>query len=385
VTRRRRWLVLLIGVAVLVAAILFGALPRLRARDRVRAETTAQAIPIVRVVRPEHVATAQDLVLPGNVQAYATAPIFARASGYVRAWRVDIGAHVKKGQLLAEIEIPEVKEQLESARGTLAAAQANQKLADATARRFSALRDTRAVSQQEVDTALGSAAANRASVAANQANVRQLEQLASYARVVAPFDGIITERNVDVGDLINAGASSTPGTALFQIAKADVLRVYVSIPEVYANAVTKGMPAKLELQAHPGGEVTGTLVRTASAIDPTTRTLLAEIQVPNAGLELFSGAFAEVHLAIPAPRTVYTLPVDTLLFRKEGLHVATVVDGKVVVKRITPGRDFGERIEVNAGLAGDELVIESPADSIMNGDRVRVAQPTKGHPAVSER
>jgi RND family efflux transporter MFP subunit len=382
VTRRRKWLALAIGVVVLVVAIAFGALPRLRNRDRVRTETNRQAIPSVLVVRPEREATAQGLVLPGNVQAYATAPIFARANGYVRSWRADIGARVTKGEVLAEIEIPEVKQQLQQARGTLAAAEANQQLADATAKRFTELRDTRAVSQQEVDTAVGSQAANRATVAANKANVRQLEQLLSYSRVVAPFDGIITARNVDVGDLINAGAGST---ALFQIAKADVLRVYVSIPEADAPFVTKGMEAELKLQAHPGGVIKGTLVRTANAIDPQTRTLLAEIQVPNPTLELFSGAFAEVHLAIPAPRTVFTIPVDTLLFRKEGLHVATVVDGKVVIKQITPGRDFGEKIEVTSGLTGGELVIQSPADSIATGDQVRVEQARPPHPTVSER
>jgi RND family efflux transporter MFP subunit len=382
VTRRRRWLAVGSGIAVLVVAIAVGALPRLRNRDRVRAETRRQAVPSVIVVRPEREATAQGLVLPGNVQAYATAPIFARANGYVRTWRVDIGARVKKGDLLAEIEIPEVKQQLQQARGTLAAAEANQRLADATAKRFTELRDTRAVSQQEVDTAVGSQAANRATVAANKANVRQLEQLLSYSRVVAPFDGIITARNVDVGDLINAGAGST---ALFQIAKADVLRVYVSIPEADAPYVTKGMEAELMLQAHAGGAIKGTLVRTANAIDPATRTLLAEIQVPNPTLELFSGAFAEVHLAIPAPKTVFTIPVDTLLFRKEGLRVATVAGGKVVIKPITPGRDFGERIEVTAGLTGDELVIQSPADSIATGDQVHVEQPRKPHPTVSER
>lgn len=384
-TRRRRWLAVVIGLAVLVVAIAVGGLPRLRARHRVRTETTEQAVPFVSVVRPEHLANAQGLNLPGNVQAFTTAPIFARASGYVRMWRVDIGARVKKGELLAEIEIPEVQQQLDQARSQLAAARANQKLAEATEKRFTELRSTRAVSQQEVDTAVGSASANRATVAANQANVRQLEELVSYSRVVAPFDGIITARNVDVGDLINAGASTTPGTALFQIAKADVLRVYVSIPEQDAPFVTRGMIARLKLQAHPGGAIQGTLVRTANAIDPTTRTLLAEIQVPNPTFDLFSGAFAEVELSIPAPKTVYTIPVDTLLFRKEGLHVATVVDGKVAIKRISPGRDFGEKIEVTAGLTGNELVIESPADSIANGDQVRVAPPQKKQPAVSER
>ena len=231
------------------------------------------------------------------------------------------------------------------------------------------------MSQQEVDTAVNNFNASKATVAANEAAVRQLEAQVGYARVVAPFDGILTVRNVDVGDLVNAGSSATPGTALFQMVKSDALRVFVSVPEPYAHEMKPKLTAELATMARPGTRFKGTLVRTANAIDPATRTLNIEIHVPNSTLELFSGAFAEVHFTIPARANVFTVPVETLVFRKEGLHVATVVDGRAVLKPITPGRDYGTIIEVTRGLTGDELVISSPPDSIANGQQVRVAPP----------
>ncbi|MBX3158140.1 MAG: efflux RND transporter periplasmic adaptor subunit [Deltaproteobacteria bacterium] len=371
-------------LAILAVAIAAGAWPRLRQRRHARELAEDAAIPHVRVARPERVAAAQEVVLPGNVQPYASAPIFARVSGYVRRWYADLGARVVKGQLLAQLEVPEIEQQLQQARGTLAASQANLALSEATAARYTGLRATRAVSQQEVDTAVNTHKANQATVAANEASVRQLEQQLAFARVVAPFDGIITARTVDIGDLINAGSSTAQGTALFQIAKPETLRVYVSVPEAFAPAVTPHMPAELALLAHPGKRYAGTLVRTASAIDTTTRTLLVEIHVPNPALELLSGAFAEVHLKLPAPREVFTVPVEALVFRKEGLQVSVASDNRVVIVPITPGRDFGDRIEVVRGLMGDELVILSPPDSIANGQEVRAVRDAKP-PAVSGR
>jgi RND family efflux transporter MFP subunit len=372
--RRRHVVAVLIAVAVLAVATAAGVLPRVHQRRHVRAATADNAFPYVAVTRPERVTAAQEIVLPGNVQPYTSAPIFARVNGYVRTWHFDIGAHVKQGQLLAELDVPELEQQLQQARGTLAASQANLRLSDVTAKRFTDLQQTRAVSQQEVDTAVNAYNASQATVAANVANVRQLEAQLAYARVVAPFDGIITVRNVDIGDLVNAGSSATPGTALFQMVKSDTLRVYVSVPEPYADSVKPKLVVELLLMTHAGTRFSGTVVRTARAIDPTTRTLLVEIHVPNPTLELLSGAFAEVHLSIPSPGTVFTIPVEALVFRKEGLQIATVVDGRVALKPITPGRDFGDRIEVTQGLEGDELAIVSPPDSIATGQQVRVAQ-----------
>ncbi|HEX5061636.1 MAG TPA: efflux RND transporter periplasmic adaptor subunit [Kofleriaceae bacterium] len=372
---------LVLGLFVLV--IIAGALPRLRNRERVRRETRDLAIPFVTIVRPDRSAPAQDIVLPGNVEAFANAPIFARANGYLRKWHVDIGAHVSKDQLLAEIDVPELTQQLQQARSTLAASEAQLRVAEATAKRYTELRQTHAVSQQEVDTAVGALQTNQGTVAANQASVRQLEQQVAFAQVRAPFAGIITARNVDVGDLINAGSSTAAGTALFQIAQPNKLRVYTSVPERSATAVTPGMAATLSLAAFPDRRVAGTVVRSANAIDPTTRTLLVEIEVPNPTKTLFSGTFAEVRLAIPTTQGVFTVPVEALLFRNEGLQVATVVGDRAVMKSIVPLRDFGDRIEVGSGLTGDELVILNPPDSIANGSPVRVAPPSM--PILSKR
>jgi RND family efflux transporter MFP subunit len=374
--RKRHLLGITIGIIVVGLAFLLGALPRLRARQQVRTETAEMAIPQVSVIYPERSAPAQRLLLPGSVQAYASAPIFARASGYVKAWHADIGAQVKAGQLLAEIEVPEVDQQLEQARSALDAAKANLRTSEATAKRFEGLAQTRAVSKLEVDNAVGAFQANQATVQAAEANVRQLEKVLSYAHVRAPFDGVITMRNVDVGDLINAG-SSTPSSALFQISQSDKLRVYVSVPEAYAQSVKPGLVAVLTLAALPGRQFAGKLVRTANAIDPATRTLLVEIQVDNPNGELFAGAFSEVHLDIPRAAPVFTVPVETLLFRHEGLQLATVANGRVTLKTVTPGRDFGTTIEIVHGLTGGEAVVVSPPDSIETGDLVRAFAKTR--------
>lgn len=374
-TRHRRGLV--IAIVVVGIAFLLGALPRLRARRAVRTETAELAVPQVSVVYPERSAPAQKIQLPGSVQAYASAPIFARASGYVKAWHADIGTHVTAGELLAELEVPEVDQQLQQARGALDAAKANLRTAEATAKRFEGLAETRSVSKLEVDNAVGAFQANQATVQAAEANVRQLEKLLSYAQVRAPFEGVITMRNIDVGDLINAGSSNAPNAALFQISQSDKLRVYVNVPEALAQSVKPGLVASLALTALPGRRFVGKLVRTANAIDPATRTLLVEIQVDNANGELFAGAFSEVQLDIPRPGPVFTVPVETLLFRHEGLQLATVEDGRVVLKAVTPGRDFGTTIEVVHGLTGNEAVIVSPPDSIETGDRVRASATTR--------
>jgi RND family efflux transporter MFP subunit len=374
--RARRWLVVVVALLIVAIAFVFGALPRINARKVVDAETAQLAVMYVSVIHPERAPMTRQIVVPGDVQAYASAPIFARTNGYLKRWYVDIGARVKKGQILALISAPEVDQQLQQARGSQAAAEANLRLSEATARRFTELRSTNAVSQQEVDNAVGAFQANQATLQAVHANVRQLEQLQSYEQVRAPFDGVISVRNTDVGDLINAGNSSTPNTELFHVVQADKLRVYVNLPETFSQTAKPGLTAQLTLGSFPGHTVTGKLVRTANAIEPSTRTLRAEIEVDNPTGALFAGAYAEVRLELPAARQVFSLPVEALLFRKDGLHVATVSNGQVVMRRITAGHDFGDHIEVVQGLVGDESVVMNPPDSITTGDHVKIAAPS---------
>jgi RND family efflux transporter MFP subunit len=378
--RRRRWIILGIALLVVVVAFLVGVVPRRRNANTVRTETDQNAVPYVTVVRPTREAPARVIVLPGNAQAFIDSSIFARTSGYLKQWYVDIGARVKKGQLLAVIAAPEVDQQLEQARGTLALSEANLRLSETTAKRYGELRKSNAVSQQELDNFVGQLKANQASVEASRALVGQLEALQGFEKVIAPFDGVITVRNTDVGDLITAGSSTSPLSELFHIVQADKLRVYVSVPEAFAKTMTPGLTAELTLAAVPGQRLTGKLVRTAKAIDPLTRTLLVEIMVDNPSGTLFSGSYAAVTLSAPSPIEVFILPVETLLFRKEGLHVATVSNDQIVMKTIQVGHDLGDRIEVVQGLDGNELVVANPSDSIANGQRVRIARPAAPQP-----
>src|SRR4029077_18300190 len=303
-----------------VGALTSGILPRLKARTTLRKETAQMALPTVAVVRPERTGEAEEVVLPANVQAYISAPIYARTNGYLKKWYADIGAHVKEGQLLAEIETPEVDLQLQQARADLGTAQANLHLAEITASRYQDLLKTNSVSQQETDNATGALAANKATVQANQANVNRLQQLQSFEKVYAPFTGVITARKTDIGDLIDAGASGGSKTDLFDIAQPDKLRVYVNVPEAYSQAAKPGLTADLTLSEFPGRRFQGHLVRTAEAIDPASRTLLVEIGVVNPTEVLLTGSYAEVHLKMPAGVSSFVVPVNTLLFRKEGLR-----------------------------------------------------------------
>lgn len=372
--RTRRILFVIIAVAVVIVAYLAGVIPRMHARDRVSRETADLAIRYVSVVRPQRAAPVQELVLPGDVQAYASTPIFARTDGYLDKWLVDIGATVKRGQVLAVIDAPELDEQLQQAREVLASAEANLRLAEITAKRYLESWKTKSVSQQEVDTAVSSLHANKSTVAADRADVRRLEQLKSYLIVRAPFDGLISERNVDIGDLINAGSSTAANTALFHIVQPNKLRIYVSVPEAYASSVKPGISAELTLASTPGRTFTGQILRTASAITQATRTLQAEIRLDNPAGVLFAGTYAQVRLKLPTPGNVFLIPVDALIFRKEGLHVGTVVDDRAAIVKIEPGRDFGDRIEVVRGLTGNERVILSPPDSLTEGEEVRIAE-----------
>ncbi len=374
-----RWWIVLLAVAVVVAVVIFGILPRIQARATLKRETEEMAIPDVSVVVPQHTAPAQEIVLPASVQAYMDSPIYARTNGYLKAWYVDIGARVKAGQLLAEIDTPEVNQQLRQALADLATAQANVHLAQITAERYAGLLKTDSVSKQDADNAESDYAAKKTIVQSAEANVKRLEDLQSFQKVFAPFAGVITARNTDIGALIDSGSSGGPKTELFHIAQPGRLRVYVNVPEAYSRAARPGLTADLTLAEFPGRSFRGTLVRTADAIDPATRTLLVEIAVNNPGGELLSGAYAEVHLKLPTPKSSLILPVNTLLFRSEGLRVVVVKNGQAELRPITIGHDFGSSVEVIAGLSGDESVIANPPDSIESGQKVRVVAQTEGN------
>src|SRR5579863_1067550 len=375
---RRGWLVALFFAAVFAGVLAHGILQRLRAGATLRTETAILAVPVVSVVTPEPSAPSQEIVLPGNVQPFISSPIFSRTSGYLKAWYFDIGAHVKKGQLLAEIETPEVDRQLQQSSGNLATAEANLKLAEITKDRYLGLLKTNAVSQQDVDNAVGTYNANKAIVEANAANVKQIETLQSFGKIYAPFDGIITARNTDIGDLINSGSNGNLKVDLFHIAQVGVLRVYVNVPEEYSQVVTPGINATLSLAEFPGKEFPGRLVRTAEAINTVTRTLLAEVDVDNPTGQLLSGSYADVRFKVPGRVSTFILPVETLLFRSEGLRVAVVTGGKAELVPVTPGHDFGGTIEIVSGLKGNESVIVSPPDSIVSGEPVQIAKQATG-------
>ncbi len=374
--RHRRWLYLAIALMVAASLLASGIWSRVRARMSLRAETAQVALTAVSVVLPKQTTPAQEIILPGNVQPFITAPIYSRTNGYLKKWYFDIGAHVKQGQLLAVIETPEVDQQLQQARSNLLTAQANLELAAITKARYQGLLKSNAVSQQDVDNAVGAFNANNAIVEADKAAVEQFAALVSFEKIYAPFDGVITARNTDIGDLINSGSSGGVKTDLFHIAQPGKLRVYVNVPEEYSRGIKVGMTADLSLAEFPGRKFQGKLVRTADAINIATRTLLIEIDVENPTGTLLTGSYAEVHLQVQTLASTYLIPVNTLLFRSEGLHVGVVKDGKVVLAAVTPGHDFGDQIEIVAGLKSDDQVIVNPPDSIVSGQEVQIVQAT---------
>jgi RND family efflux transporter MFP subunit len=372
----KAWLVLALAVIAVAALLVSGIWSRVKAGSALRAETVQAALPAVSVVSPKRTAPADEIILPGNVQPFITSPIYARTNGYLRKWYFDIGAHVKQGQLLAVIETPEVDQQLQQARSNLLTAQANLELASITKTRYQGLLKSNAVSQQDVDNTVGTYNANKAIVDADKAAVEQYSALVSFEKIYAPFDGVITARNTDIGDLINSGSSSNVKTDLFHIAQPGKLRVYVNVPEEYSQGIKTGMTADLNLTEFPGRKFQGKLVRTAEAINLTTRTLLIEIDVDNPSGTLLTGSYAEVHLAVPTQASTFLLPVNALIFRSEGLRVATVNSGKVTLSAVAPGHDFGSQIEIVSGLKADDQVIINPPDSIVSGQQVQIVQAT---------
>ena len=375
---KRHWLIAIIAVAVMAIVFVSGVLPRVKARETLKRETKQMAVANVLVVQPKKAAGSEELVLPANVQPYISSPIYARTNGYLKKWYVDIGARVRQGQLLAEIETPEVDQQLQQSRANLATAEANLKLSEITANRYQDLLKTDSVAKQDTDNAVGQYNANKAIVQAQQANVRQLEQLQSFEKIYAPFNGVITARNTDIGALISSGTGNQSG--LFQIAQPEKLRVYVNVPQAYSQGAKPGLMGELTFTEFPGKRFEGKLVRTAESIDPSTRTLLVEFSVDNPTGTLLSGAYAELHLKIPGAPSTFVVPVNTLLFRSEGLRVATVSDGQNGRKQaelvpISIGHDYGSEVEVVSGLTGNEQVIVNPPDSIISGQEVKIVTP----------
>jgi len=371
-----RWLISVLSVLIVATLLISGIRTRLRAKAALADATTQMAVTAVSVVQPQRTAPTQEITLPGNVEPFVSAPIYSRTNGYLQKWYVDIGDHVKQGQLLAVIETPEIDQQLQQARSKLATAQANLKLSEITANRYQGLLNSHAVAQQDVDNAVQTMHANQAIVEANQANVRQLETLQSFEKIYAPFDGIVTARNTDVGNLIDSGSAGGVKTDLFHIAQPGTLRVYVDVPEPYAPSVKPGLIADLSLAEFPGRTFQGKVVRTADAIAITTRTLHVEIDVDNPSGTLLTGSYAEVKLKLPEVNSTYLLPVETLIFRSQDVQVAVVKDGRVVLTRVTPGRDLGERIEIVAGLSPEDQVIINPPDSIISGQAVQIVPAT---------
>jgi len=368
----------LLVLLIFAGLILFrGITARAHASEEVKADTHDLAVPAVSVAQPKVGSPQEELVLPGNIQAYIDAPIYARTSGYLKRWYVDIGGKVKDGQLLADIDTPELDQQLQQARADLATAKANFDLAGITAARYENLLKSDSVAKQDVDNAEGDAHAKKAMVDSATDNVKRLEQLQSFEKVYAPFDGVLTARNTDIGQLIGSG-SGTGAKELFHVAAIHTLRVYVNVPQQYSPSAVAGVDAYLTMPQYPGRHLPGKLVRTSAAIDQASRTLLTEVDVPNPNGEILPGAYTEVHFKLPSPASTVVIPVTSLIFRSEGLRIAVVRNNHAVMLPITLGRDYGTEVEVVSGLDASEKVITNPPDSLVDGQEVRAATPGAG-------
>ncbi len=362
---------------VVAALVVLGAVTLFQRRSQYQAlakETETLAIPTVAVIHASVESAEEDLVLPGTMQAYVESPIYARTNGYLKKWYHDIGSRVHQGDLLVDIDTPEVDQQLSQARADLNTAQANANLSKITASRYQELIKTDGVSKQEVDNAVGDMEAKLATVKSAEANVRRLEELESFKHIYAPFSGVVTRRSVDTGTLINAGNGGT-SQQLFFLAQTDPIRVYVSVPETYAASIRAGLGAYLELTQFPGQKFQGKVVRTAESIELGTRTLLTEVDVPNHTSTLLPGGYAQVHLQVKVTGARLVVPVNALLFRSEGLR-AIVVDAnhKMHLRPLTIGRDYGTTLEVLQGLESSDWIVLNPADSLDEGQEVHVKE-----------
>jgi RND family efflux transporter MFP subunit len=370
-SKRWKWAAILAGVLLILLAV-WGIVSRILEEHHLQKETDDLAIPTVNVVQAKKSPDSEELVLPGNVQANYEAPIYARTSGYLKQWYTDIGTPVKAGQVLADIDTPEVDDQLRQAHADLKTAEANSALADSTAKRWKALLATDSVSKQETDEKVGDAQAKAAMVASSKANVARLQQLEGFKHVVAPFDGVVTARETDIGALINAGSGQGP--ELFRVADKSKLRIYIQVPQNYASVIRPDTPVQLAFAEHPGRTFEAKMARTAQALDPAARTLLVQLEADNTKGELLPGGLTEVHLKSPPGNPSVRLPASALLFRAEGLRVATVDGDHAKLHPVTIGRDFGKEVEVLTGVEAGQNVILDPPDSLSDDEQVRIAK-----------
>jgi RND family efflux transporter MFP subunit len=377
--RRLRGALIVVAVilAVAVVSAAWGIMARERALSDLARETREMTVVTVAVTSPARGPASEDVSLPGNVLPFTDAAIFARTTGYLKARYADIGSRVKAGQVLAEIDTPDIDQQLLQARADQASAQANANLAKTTADRYQDLIKSDSVSRQDLDNAVGNYDARKAAVLSADANVKRLEALQRFRTIYAPFDGGITARNTDIGALISSGGGAKE---LFHIASVDRLRIYVNVPQIYSGAARTGTEADIQIQNLPGRTFTGHLARTARSIDPGSRTLLVEIDLDNPGGLILPGSFAQVSLKLPTDATTFRVPVSTLIFRAEGLRVAVVKNGVVSLVPVTLGHDFGSAVEIVSGLSGAESIVVSPSDSIADGQTVTVAAPEPKKP-----
>ncbi|WP_250513185.1 efflux RND transporter periplasmic adaptor subunit [Caballeronia sp. INDeC2] len=377
--RGRLWLV--IALVVIVALVAQGILSRRAAHAELERDANEHGMQTVEIIKPSRMKASQDLVLAGDIRAFSDAPIFARTNGYLKRWTVDIGTKVKKGQLLAEIDAPEINDQLRQARADAQTARANYLLAKTTAQRWAEMLKNNSVSHQETDEKNGDMLAKEAALNAAQANVSRLEQLVSFQKIYAPFDGVVTARNTDVGQLIDAG-SGAAGRELFHIQDASTLRVFVDVPQAYARMISVGLPAELLLNEERNRKFDGVTVRTSGAVDPVARTMRVEVDVKNPTGELLAGAYAQVRFRLTSANPSFTLPGNALLFRPDGVHAASVdANNRVKLLPITLGTDYGTRVSIVSGLKGDERVIVNPPDSIIDGAAVRIGRANTAAPA----
>jgi RND family efflux transporter MFP subunit len=367
------WIGLLVALVVFAGIVIYGIHSRSSADKALQVESKSESVPEVRVVFPTGGTASGTLNLPGNTQAFVDTPIYSRTNGYLKKWYFDIGAKVQKGQLMATIETPEVDQQLMAAQADLKVAQANLNLANITAARYTNLLKSNSVSKQETDQAVSDAAAKQAALEASEAAVRRYQQLQSFEQIYAPYTGIVTARNTDIGDLIQGGLSGAAAAkALFQLAEIGTLRVFVSVPEVYTPFVRNGGTAELTADEYPGQVFVGAIARNASAIDPASRTLNVEVDVPNPGGKLLPGAYVTVHFKVPTTGSNLTIPSNALLFRAQGMQVGVVRDGKAQLVPVKIAADHGQTVEISSGLNRDDQVILDPSDSLANGQPVKV-------------
>lgn len=364
-------LIVVVAVLILGTVVIHGIRSRISAAAVIRERTLEEAVLPVSVIHPKRGDLKEEINLPGNIQAFVDAPVYARTNGYLKKWYTDIGTRVKAGDLLAEIDSPEVDQQLDQAKAQLATSQANLSLAEITMNRDLGMMKE-AIPRQDVDNAVGAYQADKATVDSQTANMKYLEQLVAFQKVVAPFDGLITARNTDVGQLINSGNGGA-AQELFRISSTSKLRIYITVPQMYSEAAVPGVNTELTLPETPGRHYTGKIARNTGAIDPTTRTLLTEVDIDNTAGQLMPGAYAEVHLKLPAATAALVVPVTALIFRAEGLQLAVVRnENRAELVHVTEGRDFGTEVEITSGITATDSVIINTPDSLTSGETVRV-------------